>query len=479
LRERLALAAAAVVAFGGALRASFHFDDYSIFSAPPAGPATLTRPLTFLTFRLNEAIGGRDPFGYHLFNLALHIGVVLLLFDVLRRIVPHRAAFIGALIFAIHPIQSEPVAYIFARAILLAALFCLLSLRAWLDGRRWLAVAWFSVALLGKEEAAAFPLALLLFERGKVRGKLAPLAAMAALSLAAGLHVIRAAGALAGSGAGAASGISPVRYLAAQGIAILRYLRLVVVPWGFTVDPEIREGVGAWFAWAAIAALAVVALRKGGKAGGALLAALVLLTPSSSIFPAADLAADRRMYLPMLAIGAALGILLARLRDRWVAAIAAVLIALSIGRMEVWRTERSLWREAVERAPAKVRPKIQLARASDPPRALELLEQARALAPEDPLVPAEIGRIYLGTGRPEDALREFGRALALAPRDPQALNNRGAALLALGLADAARLDFERALEADPCMFEARLNLRRPPAPGCGYTREQLRALTAR
>jgi Flp pilus assembly protein TadD len=147
--------------------------------------------------------------------------------------------------------------------------------------------------------------------------------------------------------------------------------------------------------------------------------------------------------------------------------------------MEVWCTERALWQEAVERAPGKVRPKIQLARAVGPPRALELLEQARALAPEDPQIAAEMGRIHLESGRPQDALREFGRALALTPRDPRALNNRGTALLALGQGDAARIDFEWALEIDPCLFEARLNLRQPPAAGCRYTSEQLRALTAR
>lgn len=479
MRERLALTAAALVAFGGAVRASFHFDDYSLFSAPLAGPAALTRPLTYLTFWLNQAIGGRNPFGYHLLNLALHIAVVLLLFAVLQRLIPRRAAFIGALIFAVHPIQSEPVAYIFARAILLAALFCLLSLRAWLDGRRWLAVLWFAVALLGKEEAAAFPLVLCLIERGKVRGKLAPVAAMMAVSLAAGLRVVWATTVLAGSGAGAAAGISPARYLAVQGLALARYLRLVLVPWGFTVDPEVTECMIGWLAWAAILALAAFAWRRGGKTGGAFIAALILLAPSSSIFPAADLAADRRMYLPMLALAAAFGILLSPLRDRWLGAIAIVLAALSIGRMEVWRTERALWQEAVERAPGKVRPKIQLARAVGPPQAMGLLTQARALAPEDPQVASEMGRIHLESGRPQDALREFGRALALAPRDPQALNNRGAALLALGQGDAARLDFERAIEIDPCLFEARLNLRQPPAPDCRYTPEQLRALTAR
>ena len=85
----------------------------------------------------------------------------------------------------------------------------------------------------------------------------------------------------------------------------------------------------------------------------------------------------------------------------------------------------------------------------------------------------------LESGRPREALAEFGRALALAPRDPRALNNRGTALAALGQTEAARRDFERALEADPCLFEARLNLRQGPGAGCRYTPEQQRALTGR
>jgi len=482
LRERLLLIAGALVAFGGAAWGSFHFDDYAIFSDPvltsPSGwwevwGPLYTRPLTYFTFWLNYQLGGREPLGYHLFNLALHIGAVLLLWELLRRVIPPRAALIGALLFAIHPIQSEAVAYVFARAILLAAVFCLLSAIAWLDGRSWLAVAWFAVALLGKEEAAAFPLVLWMLERGQRRRTIGPILAMLALSLAAGLRVVWVARTL-GTGAGVGPGLSPWTYLAAQGAAILRYLRLVVVPWGFTVDAEIHAGWTAWLAWAALAAALALAWKRNWIA---FLAALVLLVPSSSVFPAADLAADRRMYLPMLALAPGAGLLLARLRTRWVAGIAVVLVALSIGRMQVWRTEQSLWEEAERRAPGKIRPKIQLARVAGPERALELLREALALAPEDPQVASEMGRLYLESGRAPGALAEFGRALALEPRNPRALSNRGVALQALGQTEAARRDFERALSLDPCLFEARLNLREGPGPGCRYTPEQRRALT--
>jgi Flp pilus assembly protein TadD len=117
----------------------------------------------------------------------------------------------------------------------------------------------------------------------------------------------------------------------------------------------------------------------------------------------------------------------------------------------------------------------------DPARALNILEQAKQVAPDDPRIPSEEGRIYLNQGKPAQALVAFGRTLALDPRSAEALNNRGAALLALNQKEAARADFERALAIDPCQFNARLNLQRlgvaatGPAP-CRYTGEQAAAL---
>jgi hypothetical protein len=145
--------------------------------------------------------------------------------------------------------------------------------------------------------------------------------------------------------------------------------------------------------------LAAVWRYAGTRVATFALAGLVLLLPSSSIFPAADLAADRRMYLPMLAFAAALGIVLARLRPQLIAILAVVLLTgLSFARTQAWMSERSLWTEAVERSPAKVRPKIQLARALPAARALELLSKAREENPYDPAL-AEIGKTCWLTAR--------------------------------------------------------------------------------
>ncbi len=490
------VSAAALAAFGASLGSSFHFDDYAILSDPvltswsgwwevwrPLG----TRPLTYFTFWLNYQLGGANPAGYHLVNLLLHVAATLMLARVLRGRLPDRAVLVATVLFALHPIQAEPVLYIFARSTLLATLLCLAALDSWLRERRWPAVGWFALALAAKEECVAFPLVLLLLhavERRDRRERL-PMAAMLVLSLAAGLRVFAALRAHPDTPAGAQAGVSVLDYLLAQGPVVLRYLRLLAVPWGFTVDPDIAlpslgVALAAWTALVAVFVALTLRLRKNAAAFWAL-AGFLLLAPSSSIFPAQDLAADRRMYLPMIAFAAAAGLLAARLDKRVLVAGGAILALLSFERTMTWRTEESLWSEAVARAPGKIRPKIQLARAVAPPRAIELLAEAQRMAPENAQVAAEFGRVWLAAGRPAEALAEFGRALALEPGSARAMNNRGVALLALGQAQAAREDFERALKVDPCQFDARLNLLRmgavpPAAAGCRYTKDQLDAL---
>jgi tetratricopeptide (TPR) repeat protein len=480
MRARFFLLAAALIAFGTSLGSGFHFDDYAIFSDPVLASARgaidvwaprQTRPLTYFTFWLNRQIGAGDPLGYHLFNLLLHLGVILLALECLRRLLPERAAWIATAIFAIAPIQSEAVDYIWARSILLATLLCLAALHEWLNGRPWIAVLWFALALLAKEECAAFPLFLAWLEWRKAlpaprRSKLA-LAAMLALSAAAGAHVIWALSVTPGAPGGAQAGITPLHYLLAQGVVIWRYLQLTLLPYGFTVDPDIQ--VAPWLgiaAWALLLAVVAMLLRRRATAPIAtwFVAGLILLLPSSSIFPVADLSADRRMYLPLFAFAAAAAIPLARIRQTAVlAAIGVVLLAFSVQRTVVWMNDASLWQEALDRAPKKLRPKLQLARVLPAAKALDLLAKARLDAPYNPDIATETGKILLTEGQADGALEEFGRALALSPTDARNVNNRGVALQALGQTEAARADFERALRLDPKLTEARDNLAKLPA----------------
>ena len=139
------------------------------------------------------------------------------------------------------------------------------------------------------------------------------------------------------------------------------------------------------------------------------------------------------------------------------------LIAISFWRTQVWNSDEWLWREAVEHAPDKLRPRIHLARALRPDEAIRVLSDARPLAPDDPTLATELGQTWMRAGDPASALREFGKALALNPRDPNNYNNRGVALAALGQDEAARLDFEHALRIDPGLATARSNLRKMEA----------------
>jgi hypothetical protein len=443
-----------------------------------------TRPLTYLTFWANYQVGGHDPIGYHVVNLLLHLASVWLLFSALNRLMPIKAAFIAAGIFAVHPIQSEAVNYVFARSTLLMTFFCIVSLWLWVRGRHWPAVAAFALALLSKEECVAFPVFLFLLYLSISRNsrELAPIGVMCLCAVAAGLRVMFAIAVTPGAAAGIRSTVPTWTYLGAQGGVIWRYLGLLFWPTNLSVDPDV-DLIADWWAWLALVLLVVLASKyfTRARAGFWFIAGLALLLPSSSVFTASDVAADRRMYLPMIAFAAAVAVLVQTWNTGVLATACLALASISLVRTHVWSDEVSLWADAVEKAPEKIRPRIQLARALHGEAALEHLNVANRLSPDDPFVAQELGRVYVEMNQPAKALGEFGRELALAPNDPQALTNRGVALMLMNQRDAAKQDFARALQINPCLYEARLNASRtgvpvPPANGCKFSDEQRSAL---
>ena len=489
LRSSLVLILAAVLAFAPAILGSFHLDDYSILGDPayttPGGALDLAlfrvRPLTTLTLWANYQLHGDNPLGFHLVNLLLHLVAVWFARDALTRLLPPSAALLAVTVFALHPLQTEPVAYIYARSTLLCGLFCWAAIANWARGRHWIAVLLTALALLSKEEAVALPVffAMLHLTVSRNHREWRPIGVMFALALATGLRGLVATAQIKGSGAGLDVATSPLDYALAQGYVIARYLGLLFFPIGLNFDPDLA--VSPWLAalcWCAILGLVWYLFRNKPKAGFWLAAGLVFLAPTSSFLPIADLAADRRMYVAGACFAAAAALLLPALNTKHVAAIGLLLASLSFARSFVFRTEESLWRDTVAGSPGKVRPRIQLARAISPGEAIQLLAGLPAKAS------SERGRVYLELGRPADALREFGVALAAAPGDPQALTNRGAALAALHQTAAAQQDFQRALARDPCLYPALLNLRQlgfplPTVSTCRFTPSQKETLGLR
>ncbi len=454
----------AVVAYALCVTAPFTFDDQAIFLVKG-----LTRPLTWLTYQWN----GRDPMWFHIVNLLLHLGAVWLCADTLRRVLPAEAARVATLLFAVHPMQSEPVNYVWARSGLLMTVFCLLTLRDWLSGRQWRAVLWFALALAAKEECAGFPVFLFALNLSlrRDRREWRPIAAMLAVAVGAVVYTVWAASAYSGSQAGTQSVYTPLEYLSSQGLVILRYLQLLVIPWGFTIEPNIPTGW--WVAWIPVLLLAGLAARRFRDAawGFWLLSGLLLLLPSSSFFPVNDLVAYRRMYLPMIAFAAAAALWIP---PRVAIPVALVLTALTMHRTWTWSDNKRLWAEAVEHSPQKVRPRIQLAKALPPTEAIAALTEAKKIEQNNVTLAIELVMAHLAADQPWEALNESARAVAIAPGDAQAINARGVSLAVLQQNDAARADFERALKIEPCLFSAHLNLKRLGVgseipPNCGFS----------
>ena len=481
--------AAALLAHSPGLNAPFQFDDLSLPGDPAIGRAdgwfeiltdpARTRPLTYLTFWLNDRLHGFVSYGFHLVNLALFGILLAVLATAYRKIAPPLAA-VGALaVFALHPLQTEAVTYIFARATLLAALLSACAWLAWVCGRRWQAVVWFALAMLAKEEAAAVPLFLAGYEafwrRASLRSSLAPLATMAGIVTLVGIRLLYAVSQTPGSGAGEESaGISAWSYLLTQFRAVWLYLRLVVAPYGQNFDRDWTPSQGfdlaTTLAWVALSAVVVTGFwfvkRKPEIYWW--LGGLLLLLPTSSLMPLADLSAERRMMLPLFSLSLGFGFLLRRLPLK---PAAGVLLAASIAmsamtwrRTQVWLSAESLWADAVAKSPDKVRPKLQLARALESKGAaseadrVRLLETAHGLDPDNPAPIAELGVFHLRRNEPAQALAAFQLALELDPNDPQIRANIGSSQWLLGRRAAAIETFRAALKVDPCNFDARNNL---------------------
>ena len=456
--SRVFLFIAVLLAFGASVTHGFHFDDYSIIHGAPWS-AWRTRPLTSVSFLMSARLSS-NPALWHLVSLAAHFAAVLLLYQLLLRFMTPMAALIAAVVFGVHPIQAESVAYVYSRSTLFSTALSVATCLLWLKRRRWFAVACFGTALIAKEDCVTLPLVIFLAELPTIRDKLLPIGSMLLLSMMVTLNTLLATRLVSGSGAGFSAGVSPLSYFLNEGYVILGYLWLVLIPYGFTIDPEFNITPSrALVSWILVTGLIGFAVWKRQRW---FLAGLFLLIPTSSIFPLADLAADHRMYLPMAAFAGCAGLWLEKLPRYASLLIIFVLISVSATRMNVWASDVRLWSEAVDRAPDKLRPRLQLSRALEPRPALLELRATQLRFPERPEVDEELGRVYLQMGQPATALAEFGKVLGKRPGNPHAINNRGVALRALGQEDAAKQDFARALKINPCLAEARQNLSLQP-----------------
>lgn len=485
-----ALALFVWVAYWNSLGGGFHFDDQGIFLDsyilnPGFGRGiwrlTQTRPLTFLTFHWNYLAGGAAAEGFHAVNVLLHTANTILVLLIARlRLRGFLALFTGA-VFALHPLQTQAVNYVFERATLLAAFFALLSLYCFLKEKYGWAIAAFGLSLLAKEETIALPAFLLLYEivHKRHRVRWSHYAAMLLLALLATVRLSYALHMAPEARLGFGKGVSTISYALTQCRVLWIYLRLFLLPLGLNLDHQIEPSRGLFSPITTapallllvllIGALAWLAWRRNEPAFWAL-GFFVLLAPSSSIVPVIDLMFEHRTYFPLACLTMAVAALLSQVKRHLPAAALLVLIgALLVGtivRNRIWHDDRSLWGDVVEKSPHKARGYFQLGQAyalQDPARARELYEHGLTIEPQNSIGQTNLGLILMSQNDLDGALAHFHQALTSGGENPTVWNNIGAAELRHDHVEEGIGAFHRALEIDPCRFDARMNLMRAVA----------------
>lgn len=420
-------------------------------------------PLTRLTWSLNYSLGGMNPGGYHLVNVLLHAANAVLVYFVARRLLAAAggggaqdgrgevdlgtAGAFAALVFGLHPLRVEPVAWITGRADVLCATFALLAALAYLRGVEGggaarpmfalLSAAALAAALLSKGSALPFIAALFLLDLYPLRRRARlgwprliqekiPLLLVTAAGALVVLYALRHGAVLTqSSDYGAAARLATAAYSFV--VAPVRFV------WPVSLSPlyemparisllEPRFGLAVVAAVTITAGLIVLRHRWPSGLAAWTFSALMLAPTGVAARKGADLAPDRYSYLAglgfaILAGGAALGLIrlvrsgaLARPIAWGVVATGVVALAglgaTSWSYAEVWAESESLWRWAVE------------------------------LDPACSVCHGKLGESVLGgpagATRVVEAEALFRRAIGLRPDLPDAYSNLGTALVVQG-----------------------------------------------
>ena len=518
----LGLAAATFAAFGPVLRAGFvNWDDAANLLANwhyrGLGLAQLKwmattsfggcyQPLSWLSYSLDYALWGLNPFGYHLTNLILHAASAVLFYFAARLLfrlgsgetdetrVSIAAAF-AALFFAIHPLRVESVAWVTERRDVLSGVFYLAALLFYLRRQLKAALACFLLALLAKASGVMLPAVFLILDvyplrrlPGNIRDWLLPRCRPVLLEKIPFFILSAAFGALALAGQNAAGALLPlaresfvprigqvffgVAFYPIKTLVPARLSPIYEMPPGFHLPfGEVLASVAAVLALSAL----FIALRKKWPAGlAAWTCYLVSIAPLSGIFPVGrQFAADRYSYLPCLAwavlAGAAVLAGLNRLNRSGQKILMAALgvLILGLGRVtwsqtKIWRDSQTLWSRAVAVEPDSdvAHDNLGQALAAQGNAAQASIEYRAALAinPDYAKAHNNLGDALASLGQTARAVAEYRRALEIKPDFAAAHYNLGLALTAQGKMKDAQVQYERAIKDAPDFAAARVNL---------------------
>jgi hypothetical protein len=445
-------------------------------------------PLTWLTLGADYLVWGMNPMGYHLTSLLFHAATALCFYAVARRLLaralPARAstrdialgAAAAALLFAVHPLRVESVAWITERRDVVSGLFFMLALLSWLtyvDASRATRLRWyaaslvfFGFALLSKALALGLPLVLVVLDVYPLRRLGRPDRDVVASPLREGggpsvykvwlekipyvlMATVTAGLAMAATPASAkasleALGLGSRALVAAYGLAF--YLVKTVLPVGLSPLYAFVTSV-SWVVVAglAMAVIVVVAMRRqwpAVAAAGVVYVALIL--PTLGFFAVGPQpVADRYSYLPCLGWALVAGGAMARpwvgSRVARVAGVGALvlLLVLTMQQVRVWRDSVTLWSHAVALETDNRFARINLggayAAAGRIPEAIDQYRQVLKLSPDKAPWYEVLGWLYASSGHVAEGLPLLLEALRLEPGRAGACANAREAVRLLNL----------------------------------------------
>ncbi len=395
------------------------------------------RPIRDVSYAVDFAIWGQDPFGFHLTSTIIHAANVLLVFSLVHRLTKDLvSATLTALIFAVHPIQTDSVTYIAGRRDEIFTTFYILAFHSYLSyyGKRWStkAVVYFILflflwllSLLSKEMAVSLPVLIFAwhfcdaweedtasplkrawqtFKIAFNRDKWFWLAlSISGIAFTAYYVVVRGASRRIGAGKFEYWGGS--FYL--NMLTVIRvhawYLKQLVFPTPiaqYLGAFEISQSIFDWRLWLSLLVVGGV-LAYGFRQLGrnklmafAIFSYFIFLLPISQFIPHHELLADHYLYLPMMSFGLFVSLLVKRIGDSgvishralyFVAGVLLVILAvMTIMQNRTWKDERTLWASNYKAVPNSPRAALNLGNTyqdTDPQKAEELFKKALSLKP--------------------------------------------------------------------------------------------------
>lgn len=444
-------------------------------------------PLTRLSHMLDVELFGLDAGWHHLVNVLLHAIATLLLFAFLYSSTKAEwPSALVAMLFALHPLHVESVAWIAERKDTLAALFWFLTLWLYVRytekpglGPYLLVLASFTLGLLSKPMIVTLPFVLLLVDVWPLRRRLLLREKIPFFVLSAASATVTY---LAQAGSGAVDAL-PVPLGFRLENAVLSYwiyIEKMFWPAGLAVFYPYPQEIPAWQAAAvalAILAISAVALRawrtRPYLAVGWFWYLGTLVPVIGLIQVGAQARADRYTYVPMVGLSIMLAWGLSTVVERWprvrntVAALAIAACAACAGltflELQYWRNSETLFRHALEvtRANRLAYHNLGVALADQGrfPEAIEQYQAALQIEPDAANVQTDYGNALVKSGRIPEAVAHYRAALRFLPDSPITHNDLANALTAIpGGMPEAIAEYQTALRLKPDYVEARNNL---------------------